>query len=164
MTSDEDLLPRLNPARVAQSLEGSAGGGGYSCRALEGEICRLEREHVLSGKCVLGKGAGAGTEDLVAGLELRHVLADRLDHPCDINTPNTRFGRAEPEADDAHQVGLPGHNVPVTDVEACSVDPYEYVVEPDLRLVDLLELEYVRRAVAVLNDRLHRCRLSLELR
>ena len=138
------LCPWLNPASVAQSLEGSAGGGGYSCRLLEGEICRLEREHVLSGQCVLGKGAVAGTEDFVAGLELRHVLADRLDHPRDINTPNTHFGRAEAEADDAHQVGLPRHHVPVTDVEASRADPYEYVVEPDDRFVDLLELEDIR--------------------
>ena len=137
-------MPRLNPAPVAQRLEGSAGGGRYGCRLLESEICRFASEHVLSGKCVLGKGAVAGTEDFVAGLELRHVLADRLDHPCDINTPNTRFGRAEPEADDAHQVGLPRHHVPVADMEASRVDPHEHVVEPDRRLVDLLEFEYVR--------------------
>src|SRR6266851_10176330 len=31
--------------------------------------------------------------------------------------------------------------VPVADVEASRADPYEYVVEPDDRFVDLLELE-----------------------
>src|SRR5439155_12020992 len=144
--------------------EGSGGRGGYRCRLFEGEISRLEREHVRSGQCVLGKGAVAGTEDFVAGLKLRHVRADCLDYPGDINTPNTRLGRAEAEADDAHQVGLARHHVPVTNMQASRMDPYEHVVEPDLRLVDLLKLEYVRRAVLVLHDRLHRRRLMVEIR
>jgi len=46
--------------------------------------------------------------------------------------------------------------VPVADVEASRADPYEYVVEPDDWFVDLLELEDIRGAVLVLNDRLHR--------
>jgi len=108
------------------------------------KICWLGREHVLAGKCVLRKGAVAGAKHFVAGVELRHVLADRLDHPCDIDTPNTRFGRAEAEADDAHQVGLARHHVPVTDVQARRADPYEHVVEPDDRFVDLLELQDIR--------------------
>src|SRR5205823_5564914 len=95
-------------------------------------------------------------------LELRHVLADRLDDTGDINAPNTSLGRAESKANEAHQVGLARHHVPVTDVKAGRVNLDEHVVEPDLRLVDLLELEYARRAVAVLNNRPHRCRVTLE--
>src|SRR6266566_2251045 len=38
--------------------------------------------------------------------ELRHLGTDRLDHARDIHAPNASLGRAESEADDAHQVGL----------------------------------------------------------
>ena len=156
------LCPWLNPASVAQSLEASAGGGGYGSRLLEGKICWLGREHVLAGKCVLRKGAVAGAKHFVARLELRHVLADRLDDTGGINAPNTSLGRAESKTNEAHQIGLTRHHVPVTDVQAGRVNPDEHVVEPDLRLVDLLELEYVRRAVVVLDNRPHRCRVTLE--
>ena len=79
-------------------------------------------------QCVLGEGAVAGAEDLVARLELRHVLADRLDRPRDIHAPNASLGRAEPEAHDAHQVGLARHHVPVTDMDASRVNAHEHVV------------------------------------
>ena len=137
--------PGCDPAGVAKRLEGGAGGGGYGCRLLEGEVRRLERERVFSGGCVLGKGAVAGAEDLVAGLEPRHVLADRLDGAGDIHAPNTSLGCAEPEAHDAHQVRLPGHHVPVADVDAGRPDADEHVVVADRRACSICcELEHVR--------------------
>ena len=74
-------------------------------------------------------GDEALAEDLVARLEPRHVLADRLDRARDIHAPNTSLGRAEPEAHDAQQAGLARHHVPVTDVEASRLDAYEHVVD-----------------------------------
>ena len=75
---------------------------------------------------------------------MQHVLADRLDHPCNINAPNTHFGCAEPEADDAHQVGFARHQMPVTNVHASGMHTDEHVVEPDFGPVDVPELENVR--------------------
>src|SRR3982751_3225481 len=91
-TDDQHLLAWLDPA-CAKSLEGSKGGGGYGCRLLEGEIRRLEREHVLSGSCVLGEGAVARAEDLIVSLKAGDVLADRFDSPGDIHAPNTSLDR-----------------------------------------------------------------------
>jgi hypothetical protein len=78
---------------------------------------------------------------VVARLKPRHVLPNRLDRPRDIHTPNTSFGRAEPEAHDAHQVRLTCHDVPVADMHACRINAYEHVVFPDLGLVDVPEFQ-----------------------
>ena len=130
------FCPGWISAFVAKSLEGGEGGGGHGGRLLEGEVRRLVRELVLSGTCVLGEGAVAGAEHVVASLKPRHVLADRLDRPRDIHAPNTSLGRAEPEAHDAQQVRQARHDVPVADMDASRVNAYEHVVVPDLGHVD----------------------------
>jgi hypothetical protein len=143
-TVDQYRLPWLDLAWAAESLTRGTRGRGDGCRLLEGEVCRLRRELVCSSTCVVGKGAAADAEYLVARLKSRHGFADRLDGPRDIHTSNTRLGRAEPEAHDAHQAWLARHHVPVTDVHASRVNAQEHVVVADLRLLDLLEPENVR--------------------
>src|SRR2546427_284060 len=73
---DQHLLPRLNPSHVAKTLERGAAGGGNGRRLLEVEVRRLGRNLVLPSCRVLGEGAAAGAEQLIARLELRDILAD----------------------------------------------------------------------------------------
>src|SRR5919107_268251 len=69
---------------AAKSLERRAAGGGNRRRLLEGEVRRLGRQPVLARSRVLGEGASAGAEHLIAQLELRDPIPDRLDATCHI--------------------------------------------------------------------------------
>jgi hypothetical protein len=66
-------------ALVAQSLEGSGRRDGDGRRLIECEVCRLGRQLVFACAGVLGEGAFAGTNHLIARPEPGHSLADRLD-------------------------------------------------------------------------------------
>jgi len=92
------------------------------CCLLEGQVRRLGREHVFWGRCVLGEGAVTRAEDFVARLKARDVLADRHDRARDMRAPYTRPESAESEADNAHQLGFAGHQMPITDVDASRVN------------------------------------------
>jgi len=80
-TVDQDLLPWLDLALIANSLEGGECGHPNGRGLLEREVGRLERKVVLSSTRILGKGAFAPAEYLITWLKLLHVLADRLDLP-----------------------------------------------------------------------------------
>jgi hypothetical protein len=157
---DQHLLPRLNLPHVAQSLERGGAGGGNGRRLLEGEVRRLGRNLVRSSGRVLGEGAVAGAEHLIARLEPRHILADRLDATCDILAPNADFGTAEPRGH-ADQVGKARHDVPVPDEYARRLNAEQHVATADHRLLDVLEFQDICCAVPLLDDRLHRILLSL---
>jgi hypothetical protein len=121
------------------------------------------REVLLLPEHVLGEGAAALTEDLVAGLELRHVLADSLDVPGHVDAADRVFWPAPPFAH-ADQVGEASHHSPVEGVNRRRPDPHEHVVVLDHRLVDLAELELVGGAVLLLDDCPHRRRLGRQIR
>ena len=67
---DQDLLPGLDLAVVAKELEGGRRGHADGGRLLEREVGRLLDELVLGRVGVLGEGAGAPAEHLVARLEV----------------------------------------------------------------------------------------------
>src|SRR4051812_37681049 len=79
---------RLDPSRVGKGLGADHRRGGYGCRLLEGEACRLGGELAPSGRRVLGEGAVGGAEFFVARLKPRHVFTDRLDRARDIHAPH----------------------------------------------------------------------------
>jgi hypothetical protein len=85
------------------------------------------------------------------------VLADRLDAPGQVHAPNGDLGFAQPKRwdNDADQVGQAGHEVPDAPVQAGRVHPDQDLVVLGDRLVDVLELENLGRAVGVLDDGLH---------
>jgi len=86
---DQDLLPRPDPALVAKRLHGRAPGDRHRRRLLERYIGRLFQQHrVLTDADVLGECSPVfeAAEHLVAGPELGHVLAHRLDRPCHVST------------------------------------------------------------------------------
>ena len=93
-TIDEDLLARLNLAVVAEKLQRGGGGNAHGRGLLEGDVRWLPNEMVLGRGHVLGEGALAPAEDLVACSKSLHVLADRLDSPCDIGSRNADLGLA----------------------------------------------------------------------
>ena len=151
---DEDLLTGLDLAVVAQELERGRGGHADRGRLLEGEIGRLLEELVLCRPRVLGEGSRAPAEDLVARLEPGHIRPDRLDRPRDVGSGHAVLRPAE-SGREAHDERRARHEDPVTDMDGCRMDANQHLVGRDLRLVDVLRLEDLCGAVAVLNDRLH---------
>ena len=113
---DQDLLSGLDLAVVAKELEGGRGGDADGRRLLEREVGRLPDELVLGRPRVLGEGAGAPPEDLVARSESLHVLADRLDRPRDIR-PGNGVLRLAQAGGHAHDERRAGHEDPVADVD-----------------------------------------------
>jgi hypothetical protein len=108
---------------VANSLQGGEGRDGAGGRLLEAEVLRLGCELVLLGAGVLGEGALADSEHLVARLERGHVLADRLDAPGDLPSSYADLGCAQRVASEAYRVGQPGHEMPDAPVHAGCLDP-----------------------------------------
>jgi hypothetical protein len=157
-------LTGSNLPLVANGLEGGVARDGDGRCLLEGEVRRLGREPVRAGARVLSEGAVAGAKHLVPRPKLGHALAHRLDAPGDIETANGILGRAEPEARDANQVGQPCHQVPDALVDPGCAHLEENLLVANGRLVDLLELQNVGRAVSVLDDCLHVCLAEAGLR
>src|ERR1035437_9795997 len=53
----QDLLPRMNPALVAEALQRSACRNRNGCRLLETDVWRLEGQSRFEGARILGKGS-----------------------------------------------------------------------------------------------------------
>ena len=113
---------------------------------------------VSDGTDVLGKGALAEVEQvrphIIPNTERRHVSTDGLHAAGDIETDADAPGPAQPGGDSGS--GRPPSQI----VEVCRVDGGgvnldQHLVVPGHRLVDFPQLEHVRRAVLVANDRLH---------
>jgi len=79
-TTDQDLLPRLQPSDIPESLQGGETGHRNGCSLLECDVGRLRRQVLRLGQGVLGVRADPHAEDLIPRLELGHVPADRLDN------------------------------------------------------------------------------------
>ena len=160
-------LPWLDLPLIAQQLEGGGGGHPDGCGLREREVGRLRHEVVRSSARILGEGARAPAEDLIAHLELRHVLADGLHCPCDIRSWNTVLWPAQP-GKQAEDVGHASHQEPVPDVDGGRVNAHHHLVILDHWLGDVLEREdRLGRAVLLLDDCPHhlslRCRSGIVL-
>src|SRR6267378_6045825 len=103
---------------VAKALKrGEAAVRDYG-RLLKRKVGRLGCEPVLSSTYVLRERALASPIHLVALLEPRHFLADRLDTPGHVRARHTNPGCAQPETSDAHHVGHSGHEMPGAPIDA----------------------------------------------
>jgi hypothetical protein len=74
-------MPRLDPAHVAQPLQGGDGGHGHGRGLLKGQRRRLPGHIFFGHGNVFGEPAVAATTrspNFIARLELRHVPADRI--------------------------------------------------------------------------------------
>jgi hypothetical protein len=92
-----------------------------------------------SGAHVVGVGALADPEHLVAGLEPAHILADHLHDPGDVRADDGVLGRAEAVAREAYRVRQARHDVPDVPTHASRVNTYQHLLVFDLRLVDVPE-------------------------
>ncbi len=151
---DQDLLAGLNLSFVAKTLQSGDSRYGNRSRLLEGYVRGFERDRAIGQDAhILGQGSVFPTEHLIARFELRHILADRLDPPCEVLAPDVSLRCAEPEGQ-AAQVRKAGHDMPVPDECARGENAEQHVVA-DRRPVDVLEPQDICRAVPVLDDRLH---------
>jgi hypothetical protein len=144
---DQDLLSRLGPSLIAETLDRD-GSGGEHCRGLfEREVDRLQLEPGFWNGRILGKGAAVApeigtdalTEDLIARVEPRHVPAHRLDEPRQIGTGNPVLRSAQPGSHDAKNVGHPSRGVPDVWMDGGRANPDQHFVILDVRLVDFSE-------------------------
>ena len=149
------MLARLEPSDVEKALQGGESGDRHDRRLVEGEVRRLAGELVLAGGRVLGEGASADPEDLVADFEPGHVRTDRHDRAGDVEPEHGVLGFAEAGAHEAEQVGHAGHEVPGAAVHPGRVHANQHLVGADGWPVDLLDAENVGGAVLVPHDRLH---------
>jgi len=152
---DQHPLTRLDLANVAERLEGGEPGDGHDRRLLEGQVGRLEGQVARRHAHVLGVGAVGPAQHLVTRLEPGHVAADRLDGPGDVHAPDPDLGPAHAEADEADQVRQAGHEVPDAPVQAGGTHPHQHLVVLWRGPVDVLVLQRLEAAVAVLDDGLH---------
>jgi hypothetical protein len=149
------FCPGLHLAVIAKRLQRGQGRRGHGRGLLERQVVRLGNKLVLLGTRVFGACAAAPAEHLVARLEARHVLADGLDAPCQIDPHDEVLLRSrEPDVHPDGEGRAP-HGEVVTGGQRCRVDAHQHVVIGGNRPVDLLEFEHVRRAVAGLDDGLH---------
>src|SRR6266542_2546661 len=98
---DQDLLPWLHVRRVTQRLQGRARGGGNGRGLLEGDRGRLRDDLVARGARVLGEGAGdievgAGSEDLVPGVQICDLPTDLGDRAGNVRPRTPCLGRRSP--------------------------------------------------------------------
>src|SRR5437660_10069747 len=90
-TVDQDLLTWLDLALVAKQLESSGCRYADGRGLLEREVGRLRNEMVRRSGRVLGEGARAPTEYLIAWPEAGHAIADRLDRSRYVRSRHTAF-------------------------------------------------------------------------
>ena len=151
---DQNLLPGLDLALVAQRLEGGEPRHRNGCRFLERDVGRLGRKLLLGGARVFGPGAGSGAEHLVTRLKRLDVLADGFDPPSQI-APHVRVVGSPQPCPHSCEVG-PGHAVPLDGIDRSRLNPDEHLVVFQDRLVDVPELERVRwPAVTHVSDCFH---------
>ena len=94
---DQDPLPGLDLAHVADRLEGGQAGDGDGRRLLDGDGGGLGGEVVLGRARVLGVGAAVGpAKDLVASAEPGDLWANGFDPPGQVHAPDRDLGWRSP--------------------------------------------------------------------
>ncbi len=141
---DQHALPRLDPAAVAERLQGGDSGHRDRSGFLEGECRRLRREALCGCRCVLGEGAAGCAEDLVAGLELGHVLAHRLDRSRDVAASDAGVRPPQPPINGRKTNRLAPHDPPVARVDGRRANADEHAVGLEGGPLDLLKPQVVR--------------------
>src|SRR5712692_154294 len=157
---DQDLLAWPNLAFVSKTLQGGLPRHGHGRGLFKCEACRLRHEVPLFAGHVFGERSAAHAEDFIAGFEVRHVATDHCDGTRHVDAWDGAFGSAQArcQTDDG---GYAAHEVPVEGVDGRRSNPDQDALIVDRWLLDLSELEYVRRAVTGLDDRFHEIRRPL---
>ena len=152
---DEDPLPGLHAAGVADGLQGGEPGDRNHGGLLEGEVRRLAGELRLLGDGVLGERAGADPVHLVAGGEPRDSGAYGHDRAGEVEARHPALGGAQPGHEACH-AGQAGHEVPGTAIEAGGPDGDEHLAVARGGHVEAARPQDVGCPVGVLDDGAHR--------
>ena len=140
-TDDQDLLLWLHSSLVTKTLQGRQSGQRYRRRLLERQVGRLQPQRAFRNSCVLGETTRLGiAEDLIAWVKPRHVLADRLDLPCDVASEDSVLWFTQSGLG-PHDVGQASHEMPVSGIGGGCTDAHEHLIVFGNRLVDVLELQ-----------------------
>ena len=150
-------MPGLDPSLVAKTLKGRHSRNGHGRCLLERHVRRFERD-ALANADVLGERPALRAEDLVAGVELRHVFADRLDRAREVDTKGLVLRLAEP-GPHAYEVRRSGQEVPIEGIHGSRVHPHQHALVHDRRPLDFAELEDLGWAVCLINHCSHRALL-----
>ena len=153
-TIDQNLLPRLELSLVAQTLERGERRRRHGRRLFERQVSRLQCDGASASAGVLRECAALPAEHLVTRLKLAHVATDRFDRPREVaaEEPGLRLAQAHLCAPDVQA----SEGVPIPSGHRSGVHADEDAVVCEVGLLDLPELQNLRRAVRVANDRLHR--------
>src|SRR5450759_2214288 len=113
---DQDLMTWLDLPLIAKQLESCGCGHSDGRGLLEREVGWLQEELILSSTRVLGKGARAPAENLIAESEFRDIFADCLDRSGDVRSRNRVLWLAQPDRH-ARDIRLASHDHQVADMD-----------------------------------------------
>ena len=131
---------------------------------LERDVVWLPRQQLMVDGHVFGEGAAVdpleGDDGLaeyrVARPKPCHAPADGLDDSRHVRAGDRVLGFGEPGSHQAEDIGPSAHDVPHIRMDRGGPYPHQDLIVADNRLVDLSELQIIRRSVSPLDDRLHR--------
>ena len=152
---DQHGVPAGEAGVVAETLQCRDGGDGEGRRFAERRVRRDPGDLARPADDVLGEGAVAAAEHLVARRELCDRSSDRFDDTGDVDA-SALLLRATQTGDQSEEVRRPGHEVPVERVRRRRVDTDEDLVLGRHRALHVSEFEHVRGSVPILFDRPHR--------
>jgi hypothetical protein len=119
-------------------VEGRERGGRHGRGFLEREVGWHGRELVLCSARILGAGAAALAEHLIARLESLHTAAHRFDTPGQVQSRNSVL-RPEQPGSHAHGERRASHAEGIACVKARRVNPDQRLTVTDDRLLDVPE-------------------------
>src|SRR5438067_10704311 len=133
---DQYPLTGCEVSAIAQSLQGGDAGHGNRSRLFEGQRRRLRDEVPLASEEVFRQRAVSQAEDLVAGLEGRHVAADGLDTARAVGSENPCFRSPQPLGE-TNEIRNAAQNVPVVWIDRGGPDANEHAIRSDGRSLDV---------------------------
>jgi hypothetical protein len=151
---DQHVLPGLNASLVAQALKCADCCNRYGGSLFEGHVRGLGNDR-LANAHILGERPVPRAEDFVPRLEFAGASAHRFDRPREVDAQDFALWFAEAGLC-AHEVRRARQHVPVDGIHGSRANTHEHTVVRDFRLVDLSQLEDVRRSVVVVDHRFHR--------
>src|SRR5512140_2019871 len=153
---DQNPLPGPDLSIVAKTLQGRESRHGHRRRFFKRQIGWFQHQSILSDTNKLGESSEApAAEDFVPRLKLPDVAADRFDLPRDIRSEDLvrRPEKANSHESDEKRVGP--EMTPLKGIDGRRADSYQYLIVLGDGLLDLFELEDIRRAILRVNDGFH---------
>ena len=135
-------------AGVNPALQGGKGGDGNSRGVLERKIGRLGAQSGFRRTGVLGEGAFAGAENVVARAEACHGGSSGFDGAGDVSAEARVLGRQQ-ASHETKEIGLAAEEMPVVGIDRCGANAEEDFVGGGRRGWGFFKLEDSRRAVAM---------------